>query len=169
MGQGPVIYETAQALGPCTEVIMRWVGGAVTLARGAVIRHVPQATFAAFTSGIALDADVFGASPDNYQFAGILSDDSVGAVVNGDRITVIRPHAGTVVWTLASGVNTLGHGVLFQDGSGGGTAQGFATSGAYAAGDIAVALMPADAADNPFLADNLAPLKFTYGLDPANT
>ncbi len=163
MGTGPVIYETRQALGPCDEVTMRWAGAAGTsLLRGAVIRHVPQATLAAFSSGIALDADLFGASPAPEQFAGILADDSIGTVQVGDRITVIRPYMGTTVWCrVANGLGTS-DGVFIQDSA---TDQGFGDGGGYAAGDMGVALLGEAAADNPFADDQLAAIKFTYGVD----
>ncbi len=165
MGQGPVIYETRQALGPCDEVTMRWAGANGTiLAQGAVIRHIPRATLAAFLFGITLDADLFGAAPAPEQFAGILSDDSVGTVNQGDRITVIRPHMGTVVWCRSTAGLDNGDGVFIQDSA---TDQGFGDGTGYASGDMGVCLLDADAADHPFGTNGarLSPIKFTYGVD----
>ncbi len=169
MGQGPVIYETRQALGPCDEVTMRWAGAAGTnLLRGAVIRFIPRATLAAYVSGIALDADLFGASPAPEQFAGILSDDSIGTVQQGDRITVIKPRMGTVVWCRATATLANGSGVFTQDSA---TDQGFGDGAAYANNDMGLCLLNANAADHPFGAnpDRLSPILFTYGVDTSVT
>lgn len=163
MSIGPVVYETSQVLGPCDEKSVVWAGGSVTLVRGAVIRYIPQATLAAFTKGPGMDVGLFGASPANQQFAGIIADDSVGAVVNGDRVRIITPYKGTIVWCrVAAGLDN-GDGVDIQDSA---TDQGFADGGAYAANDFGVCLLDEDASDNPFGTDNLAPILFTYGMAP---
>lgn len=163
MGIGPVVYRTEQVLGPCDVREMIWQGADATLLRGAVIRTVPQALLATFELGPGMDADLYTSGPLDQQFAGILDDSSVGDVTAGDAITVITPYMNTIVWCrVASGLDN-GDGVLIQLSA---TDQGFADSAAYLAADFGVCLLDEDAADNPFTDDNLAPIKFTYGLAP---
>lgn len=163
MGIGPAVYRTSQVLGPCDVREVVWQGADVTLVRGAVIRYVPQALLATFQLGPGMDVDLVDATPVNAEFAGILEDDSIGAVTAGDAISIIIPYQGTIVWCrVASGLDN-GDGVDLQDSA---TDQGFLDGGAYATNDIGYCLMDEDAADNPFADDNLAPIKFTYGLAP---
>ncbi|MCC7147134.1 MAG: hypothetical protein IT443_11870 [Phycisphaeraceae bacterium] len=120
-----------------------------------MLQYASQVLFATFTGGPGVDVTL-ASDTSNARFAGIVSDSSVGST--GGWIDVISPKPGDVIWCrVASGLDA-GDGVLMQAS---GTDQGFADSGAYAAGDIGYCLMDEDAADNPYGTDNLAPICFT--------
>ena len=160
MPTGPVVYSAGTVIGPATVKTVRYVG-TTALVRGAVVRYVPQATFAAFTLGPGLDVDLFPGTPVQAQFAGVIEEDSVGST--GGPINIVVPHVGTVVWVKVTAGTDNTDGLRVQEAASSAT-QGLLDSGAYnPLNDIGYCLMDADAVDNPFLTDEMAPVLFTYG------
>ncbi len=128
--------------------------GTTALVRGAVLIYDTGTTLASFIKGPGFDVNI-SAGTVQHTFAGILADDSVGST--GGWINILVPQPGDVVWCAVAAGTDAGDGVTIA------ASQAFADGGAFADEDMGVVLLDEDAADNPYGADNLAPVLFTLG------
>ena len=156
MAMGPVTYPDGGKTSSGESVRRVYYTGTATLIKGGVLAYATQATLAAFTKGPGVDVAISGGAV-NELFAGIVADDSVG-VTDPAWINIIVPRGGDVVWCAVAAATDAGDGILMA------ASQAFSDSGAYATGDLGVLLLDEDAADNPYAAENLAPVLFASGV-----